>query len=104
MAATDATELNLRAELARIDRDRAESEKLAAEQRKLNAEAQALFAQQLRDGADSRKLLAEQAKLIAEQLKLQREWRLAPVLAWLGVTGGVVTVIGAVLQLLRRLV
>jgi hypothetical protein len=95
-AAMSGTEgLDLRAELARIDRDRAETEKLTAEQRKHNAEAQALLAPQMRDGADIRKLVAEQLKLLDEQIKLQREWRRALWWAWLGVAGGVVTLIGA---------
>jgi hypothetical protein len=93
---SDSTDLDLRAEIARIDRDRAETSKLVAESR-------ALLAAETRDGADTRKLLAEQAKLMAEQMKLQREWRLAPWLAWLGITGGVVTLTGAVLHALGRL-
>jgi hypothetical protein len=95
---SDLPELDLRSEIARMDRDRAETQKLLAGVGKLNAEALAMRATELRDGADSRKLLAEQAKLLAEQVKLQREWRLAPWLAWLGIGGGAVTVIGALLR------
>jgi hypothetical protein len=65
-------ELDLRAEPARIDRDRAESGKLQAEARKL-------FAEQL-------KLRAEQ--LASEARKLDRERWLAPVLAIAAVIGG----------------
>jgi hypothetical protein len=53
--------LDPRAEVARIDRERA---KFVAEQRKLMAEAE--------------KLSAEQQKLYSEAFKLDRDWRLAP--------------------------
>ena len=86
---SDTTDLDLRAELARIDRDRAETSKLVAESYKLHAE--------------QRKLLAEQANLIAQEAKTLREWRLAPWLAWLGITGGVVTLAVAALRALRVL-
>lgn len=54
--------LDLRAELARIDRDRAETAKFAAEQRKLTSEADKLRADKLR----------------AEELKLLWDRRLSP--------------------------
>jgi hypothetical protein len=50
---------DLQAEIARIDRDRAETQKFVEETRKLTAEAQ--------------KLGAEQQKLFIEALKLERE-------------------------------
>jgi hypothetical protein len=74
-------DLNLRAEIARIDRDHAETNKLIAE---------------------GRKLLAEQAKFVAEENKLWRGWRLAPWLAWLGLAGGVVTIVGAMLRIIGK--
>jgi hypothetical protein len=79
--------LDLRAELARIDRDRAETVKLLA-------------GAQLRIPAETRKLQAEQANLIAQEAKALREWRLAPWLAWLGVAGGLITISGAILHAL----
>jgi len=57
-------QLDLRAEIARIDRDRAETQKLIEEAQKLTAE--------------QRKLLAEDLKLAAEQRKFDRERWLAP--------------------------
>jgi len=54
---SDLPPLDLRAELARIDRDRAETAKLFAEQHKLMHEAE---------------------KLRAEEHKLWRDWQLAP--------------------------
>jgi hypothetical protein len=61
-------QLDLRAEIARIDRDRAESEKLRQE---------------------TEKFVAEQRKLIAEGRKFERDRWLAPWLAIVTVTGGV---------------
>jgi hypothetical protein len=64
-------ELDLRAELARIDRDHAETQKLLAETRKFSAEQQ--------------KLMAEAGKFFAE-----RRWQpvLAIVAAITGLIGG----------------
>jgi len=47
-------ELDLRAELARIDRDRAETQKLAEETRKLIAESQKLSAEERKLTSESR--------------------------------------------------
>lgn len=80
-----AADTDLRARLAEIDRTQAETHKLVAETGKLNSEA--------------RKLLSEQSKLIAEEMKLHRERQFAPWLAYLGIIGGVLTVIGALLRL-----
>jgi hypothetical protein len=59
------TQLDLRAEIARIDRDRAEAEKFAAEQR----------------------------KLISESRKLDRDRWLAPLVLLASVLGGVIVAI-----------
>jgi hypothetical protein len=72
-------QLDLRAEIARIDRDRAEAQKLTEESQKLVAE--------------QRKLLAEDLKLAAERRKLDRE-RWLPARALLlsllaGLAGGI---------------
>lgn len=48
--------------------------------------------------AESEKLSAGQRKLIAESQKLDRERRLAPWLAWVGLIGGVVTVASVILR------
>jgi hypothetical protein len=75
---SERAEFDLRAELARIDRDRAETHKLTAE---------------------SQKFVAEQYKLMAEGQKLTRDRWLAPVIAVAsvlaaigGVTGGAIIV------------
>lgn len=60
----DLNELNLRAELIRIDRDRAETQKLFEEATKFTAERH--------------KLMREAEKFRAEEHKLWRDWRLAP--------------------------
>lgn len=65
----DQPQLDLRAELARIDRDRAETRKLQAE---------------------TNKFVAEQQKLMAEAAKLRRDWWLAPVLAVMTAVGGAI--------------
>jgi hypothetical protein len=77
--------LNLREQIARIDRMREESQKYMAEQHKLNAEAE--------------KFAAEQFKLMAEGHKLGRDRLLAPWLAIAGLVGGIITVIGALARL-----
>jgi F0F1-type ATP synthase assembly protein I len=71
MSSATGSELDLREQLARIDRAMAESEKFFAENRKRSAEAFKLSAEQL-------KLAAEQLKLAAETWKLDRERKLLP--------------------------
>jgi hypothetical protein len=70
---SDIPTFDLQAEIARIDRDREETRKFAAEQHKLMREAE---------------------KFRAEEHKLWRDWRLAPwVLGWAvlsGVIAGIV--------------
>jgi hypothetical protein len=70
---SDRTELDLRAELARIDRDRAETNKLFRE-------------------AD--KLLREGEKFRAEEHKLWRDWRMAP---WVFAVGALGALIGGLI-------
>lgn len=79
MSATSA-DLGLRAQLARIARARAETEKLSEETRKLVAEAH--------------KLAAERDKLAAEALKLHRDRVLAPWQVAVGTLGGVAALVG----------
>jgi glycine/D-amino acid oxidase-like deaminating enzyme len=69
-----ATSIELKALLARIDRDLAENRKFAAEQQKL--------------GAEQQKLGAEALKFSAEALKLERDRWLAPALAAGGLAVG----------------
>jgi hypothetical protein len=78
---------DLRAILARIDRDLEESAKLRAENRKFIAEHD--------------KLIAEEATLRSEARKLDRDRWIAPWLAITGLVGGLITVIGAVWRLLH---
>lgn len=66
---SDRVELDLRAELARIDRDRAESQKFTAEIHKLTREAE---------------------KFRAEEFKLWRDWRMAPWIFGLTLVAGVI--------------
>lgn len=61
------SEIDLRAEIARIDRDRAETQKLEVEGRKMEAER--------------RKLEAEQLKLYAEGAKFNRDRWMMPLVA-----------------------
>lgn len=79
---------DLRAILAQIDRDLAESAKLRAEQNKLTEEAG--------------KLLAEQRKLVTEERKMERDRLLAPLLALGGLTVGVISAVAAVLAIVLR--
>jgi len=72
---SDASPFDLRAELARIDRDRAETQKLLAEGAKFLAE--------MHD-----KYPAEMRKLRAEAAKLERERWWQPALAIASVIGG----------------
>ena len=78
---------DLRAIVARIDRDLEESAKLRAENRKFIAEHD--------------KLIAEEATLRSEARKLDRDRWIAPWLAITGLVGGLITVIGAVWRLLH---
>jgi hypothetical protein len=73
----DHPDLDLRAEIARIDRDRAETQKLFAEQDKL---------------------FAEQRKLAAESLKLRGDARWQPVLVISGVAVAVLTSLATLLS------
>ena len=84
-SASGMPELDMRAELARIDRDRAETQKLMAESRRLDGErtiSSELFV------AEREKFIAERQKLLAEALKLERERWLAPALAFTALLGG----------------
>jgi hypothetical protein len=67
---SDKPELDLRAELARIDRDRAETNKLFAETIKV--------------------MEREAEKLRAEENKLWRDWRMAPWVLAVGVIGAII--------------
>jgi hypothetical protein len=67
-------QLDLRAVIAQIDRNRAESMKLQEEAQKFVSE--------------QHKMMAEAAKLAAEEPKLNRDRWLAPVLAIAAVIGG----------------
>jgi hypothetical protein len=62
--------LDLRAELARIDRDRAETQKLMAESRRFDDGRQAELQRMLEE---TKKFVAEQHKLMAEAAKLDKE-------------------------------
>jgi hypothetical protein len=70
---SDHPDLDLRAELIRIDRDRAETHKLMREAEKLHAE--------------DHKLMREAEKFRAEEHKLWRDWRLAPWILGLSLIG-----------------
>jgi hypothetical protein len=73
----DHPDLDLRAELARIDRDRAETQKLFAEQDKL---------------------FAEQRKLGAETVKLRADARLQPLIAWAALLASLATFITVLIK------
>ncbi len=79
---------DLRAVLAQIDRDLAESAKLRAEQNKLTEEAA--------------KLLAEQRKLVTEERKLDRDRLLAPLLALGGIAVGVLSAATAIVAIFYK--
>ena len=94
---------DLRAILAGIDRDLAESaklrpegDKLAAERDKLPAERDKLLGEQLKLGAEQIKFNTEQLKLNAEAAKLNRDRWWQPALAIVGLVGGLVTAGGAI--------
>ena len=78
MSASSLTDLDLREQIARIDRTQAELSKLLAEQPKL---------------------VAETAKLTAETRKLDRDRRVSALLAITGLIGGIVTVVQLLLHL-----
>lgn len=77
MATSDIPQIDLEATLAQLARDREETRKFTAE---------------------SHKLWREGEKFRAEEQKMWREWRMAPWLAWLGIAGGIITLIGAALR------
>ena len=79
--------LNMREQLARIDRAIIESGKLQTENLKLAAEQQ--------------KLLSERIKLDAEALKLKRDRFLAPALALAATCGAIATVAPALVRWLN---
>ena len=86
--------LDIQAIVARIGRDQAESEKLNNEARKLAAEQFKLQAEQI-------KFSFEQLKLDSEARKLDRDRKLSPWLIAAGLTGGVVTVVNLLIQVIR---
>lgn len=68
---TDEEQLTRETVLARIARDRAESEKLIAEVQKMGREGDKF-------AAEYHKLMREAEKYRAEEQKLWRDWRLTP--------------------------
>ena len=80
---SDGLTLDLREQIARIDRAREEAEKFSAEQRKLSSEATKLQAEVL-------KFQAEQLKLAAEAAKLERDRKLAPFGLMQAIIGGLI--------------
>jgi hypothetical protein len=88
-------QLDLRAELARIDRDRAETRKLTEESEKFIAEQRKLL-------SEGRMLAAEQDKLQAEGRKLDRDRWLAPALATVSMVGGLLGIASFIAHLLGR--
>lgn len=85
---------DLRAILARIDRDLEESGKLREESQKFIAEQKKLMAEEA-------KLRSEELKLGSEARKLDRDRWIAPWLAVTGLVGGIITVAGAVWRVLH---
>lgn len=89
MSDTTRDPIDIRAIVARIDRDIAEAAKFAVEQHKLAAE--------------QNKLWSEQAKLSAEAMKLHRDRLLSPwliVVAMAGAVGGIIAGAAAIARLL----
>lgn len=80
-------ELDLKEQLARIDRAIEETHKFSEEARKL--------------GTEQLKLSAEQFKLTEEALKLRRDRGLAPWLAVVAISGGVGGIIAGVTAILH---
>ncbi len=96
MSDTAPDPIDIRAIIARIDRDQAETGKFAAEQRKLTAEQSKLTAEQ-------NKFWAEQAKLAAEAMKMQRDRFLSPWLVAVAIGGGLGGMVAGVTAILRLL-
>jgi hypothetical protein len=94
----DRAGLDLRAEIARIDRDRAEARKLDIEARKLDEERRLYIDRQL---AEMRKFNAEHDKLMAEALKFERERRWFPWLQLLAVVGSSAAIAAVVSRLIH---
>ena len=82
--------LNIREQMARIDRNQAEIQKLFAETAKLNRID--------RDHAEVQKLFAEARKLTAEAAKLNRDRFLAPALALAATLGAIATFAPAIIR------
>jgi hypothetical protein len=85
MSETRAEPLDIRAVLARIDRDISETGKLRSESEKIISEQRKLIAEQI-------KLASEQTKLDAEARELNRDPWLAPGLAVAGHIGGLLVI------------
>lgn len=83
--------LDLREQIARIDRALVDIDRAQAETRKFVAEQAKLV-------DEAAKLRAEDRKLMAEAGKLNRDRLLAPALAITGLVGGIITIVGFVLQ------
>ncbi len=83
------SDLNLREELGRIDRQREETLKFVAEQHKLVAE--------------TTKLGAEAAKFISEARKLDRDRGLAPWQAATLTVGGIAALVASVISLAKSM-
>ena len=83
--------LNIREQIARIDRNQAEIGKLLAEQTKLTAE-QAKFT------AEQAKFTVEQIKLAAEADKFRRDRFLAPMVALAATLGGIAALAPTILR------
>lgn len=90
--------LDLRAEIARIDRDRAEAHKLDIEARKIDEERRLYVDRQL---SEMRKFDAEREKLFAEALKLERERRWFPWVQLLAVAGSSAVVAAVISRLIH---
>jgi hypothetical protein len=94
----DRATLDLRAEIARIDRDRAEARKLEVEARKLDEERRLYLDRQL---AEMRKFNAERDKLVAEALKFERERWWFPWLQLFAAVGGSAVIAAVVSRLVH---
>ena len=94
-------QIDIRVELARIDRERVETQKFVAEQQKLMAEAAKLAAEERKLGGETAKMWAEAFKLDHEANKLQRDRFLSPWLAGAVIVGAVGGFIAGIQALLR---
>lgn len=92
---TDMT-LDMKEQIARIDRNQAELAKLFEEAQKFTAESHKLMAERL-------KLDAEEQKLRAEADKLRRDHGFAPYALALGAVGGAAGLIVALSALLKNM-